>query len=194
MSRYIFLTTFVIAIILFTIEDSISQVSDLLVKDTIIFSIALFVGISIVFIVTSFVLIKLIKTSMSDFVNSSLRMIIMNRTVLVTQIALIGILIALVMQIIFLSQYYTLSLILATAISSISATVITVISSLILVDWYRFNRSSYVVLIFAVSFAFSAYTFIYSAIDDSRSLIQKYQIVTPTSEVISLYRYLSRHR
>jgi hypothetical protein len=185
MSRYIFLATFVIAVILFTIEDSISQVSDLLVKETTSFlGIALFVGISIVFIVISFVLIRLIKTSMSDFVNSSLRMIIMNRTVLVTQIALIGILIALVMQIIFLSQYYTLSLILATAISSISATVITVISLLILVDWYRFNRSSYVVLIFAVSFAFSAYTFIYSAIDDSRNLIQKNQIVTPTSEVI----------
>jgi hypothetical protein len=181
MNRYIFLITFVIAVILFTIEDSISQVSDLLVKETTSFlGIALFVGISIVFIVISFVLIRLIKTSMSDFVNSSLRMIIMNRTVLVTQIALIGILVALVMQIIFLSQYYTLSLILATAISSISATVITVISSLILVDWYRFNRSSYVVLIFAVSFAFSAY----SAIDDSRNLIQKNQIVTPTSEVI----------
>jgi hypothetical protein len=184
MNRYIFSTVFIIAIVLFTIEGTISQVSDILVKETTSFlGISLFVAVSIMFIITSFVLIRLIKSSMSNFVNSSMRMIIMNRTMLVTQLALIGILVALVMQIIFLSQYYTLSLILATAIITISATVITVISALILFEWYRYNRSSYVVLIFAVTFALSAYTFIYAGIDDIHNLILKNQIITPKSEV-----------
>ena len=45
------------------------------------------------------------------------------------------------------------------------------------------NRTSYVVLIFAVTFALSAYTFIYGGIDDINNLIQKNQIITPKSEV-----------
>ena len=184
MSRYLFLTTFIVAIILLTIDATISQVSDTLVKETPSFlGISLFVGVSIMFIITSFVLIRLIKSSMSTFVNSSMRMIIMNRTMLVTQLALIGILVALLMQIIFLSQYYTLSLILATAVTTISATVVTVISALILFEWYRYNRSSYVVLIFAVTFALLAYTLFYIGIDDIHNLILKNQIITPKSEV-----------
>jgi hypothetical protein len=184
MGRYLFLTTFIVAIILLTIDGTISQVSDTLEKETPSFlGISLFVAVSIMFIVTSFVLIRLIKSSMSTFVNSSMRMIIVNRTMLVTQLALIGILVALVMQIIFLSQYYTLSLILATALTTISATVVTVISALILFEWYRYNRSSYVVLIFAVTFALLAYTIIYLGIDDIHNLILKNQIITPKSEV-----------
>ena len=42
---------------------------------------------------------------------------------------------------------------------------------------------SYVVLIFAVTFALSAYTFIYRGIDGINNLIQKNQIITPKSEV-----------
>jgi hypothetical protein len=185
LNRSIFFSTFIIAVILFSIDTTLSQVSDFLVKQTTSFiGISFFVGISTVFVIISFVLFRFIKNTTSELLSGSTRLRILQGAALAAQISLVGILVALLLQIIFLSQYYTISLVVANGISVTLAGVVMVVSSLILVEWYRFNRGSYVVLIFGVAFAITAYTFVYTVISDSYVLIQKNPIITPKSEVI----------
>ena len=109
---------------------------------------------------------------------------ILHKTTLITQMALIGILVLLLIQIVFLSQYYTLTLIATSLIVNIVSAVVTAIACLILISWYRFNRGSYVVLIFAVAFATNAYIFVYTAVTDFYILTGKNQVITPQSEVV----------
>ena len=58
-----------------------------------------------------------------------------------------------------------------------------VISLVILLGWYRVNRSSYVALIFAVAFAFNIYIFLYLGITDTFKLAEKSDFITPDSGV-----------
>jgi hypothetical protein len=97
---------------------------------------------------------------------------------------LIGVLVLLLAQIILLSEYYTLTLIAASLVVSTVSSFVTAIACMILISWYRFNRGSYVVLIFAVAFATNAYIFVYTAVTDFYILTSKNQVITPQSEVV----------
>jgi hypothetical protein len=179
-----FFLVFVIAVVLFSLDTTIGAVSDFLVKQTTSFAgIAFFVGISIVFFVVSFVLLRFIKNATRGLLTGSTRLKILQGAAFAAQILLMGVLVALLVQIIFFSQYYTILLVIANTISGTLAAVIMVISALILLEWYRFNMGSYLLLIFGVAFAITAYTFFYSVISDGYNLIQKNQIITPKSEV-----------
>jgi hypothetical protein len=184
MIRSVFFVTFAIAVILFTIETSMSVVSDFLIEqNTSAFGIAFFVCIAVVLVVLSFVLFRFIKNATFELLNGSPRLKILYVAVFAAQIAMIVVLFALLLQIMLMTQYYTMLLTITTTISGTLATAVTIFSSVVLVDWYRFNKGSYVVLIFGVGFAIMAYTFIYSAVSDIYTLIGKSQIITPKSEV-----------
>lgn len=185
MNKLVFAAIFITAIVLFSIDVSISNVADFLIPLTTSFlGISLFVSFCAVFILLSFVLIRLIKNTASQILSSSNYFRIAHAIALATQVSLIGILVVILTQVLILSEYSTFLLTLATAILSASAAAVSVISSVILIGWYRTNRSSHVALIFAVAFALNVYIYLYLGTNDTFKLAEKSQFIAPDSEVI----------
>ena len=185
MNRLAFAAIFVAAIILFSVDVSISNVADFLIPFTTSFSgISLFLTLSAMFILLSFVLIRLIKNIASQIISGSNYFRILHYIVLATQSSLVGILIVILTQVLALSEYSTFLLALATLVITVSSAAVCIISLVILLGWYRANRSSYVALIFAIAFAFNVYIFLYLGITDTFNLAEKGDFITPESEVI----------
>jgi hypothetical protein len=181
----LFFIIFIITVFFLSVDSVISYVSDFLVEQTTsFFGVSLFVCISAIFILGSLFLFRFITDTTSEVRANFMHLRILHKTTLITQMALIGILVLLLVQIVFLSQYYTLTLIATSLIVSTVSAVVTAIACLILISWYRFNRGSYVVLIFAVAFATNAYIFVYTAVTDFYILTDKNQVITPKSEVV----------
>ncbi|MFZ0554700.1 MAG: hypothetical protein WAM26_05355 [Nitrososphaeraceae archaeon] len=184
MNRLVFAAIFATATILFSVDVSISNVADFLIPFTTSFlGISLFITLSTIFILLSFVLMRLIKNIASQIISGSNYFRILHYIVLATQSSLIGILIVILTQILAFSEYSTYLLALATLVITASSAAVCVISLVILLGWYRVNRSSYVALIFAVAFAFNIYIFLYLGITDTFKLAEKSDFITPDSGV-----------
>ncbi len=180
-----FFIIIVTAIVVFAIDASISQVADFLIEQTTSFGgISLFVCFFAILILISFILMRLMKNTTFDIRANSLKLRIVYGISIATQLAMIGIYGMILGQIIIFSEYYTIYLISATLIGYSAAATVMLISTLTLVDWYRFNRNSYVVLIFGAAFAISVYTYSYLLIYESYYLAEKNYVVTAESEVI----------
>ena len=81
-------------------------------------------------------------------------------------------------------EYYSVFLIFTSGIAYGSAAAVSVISSIMLVSWFKISRSSYVTLIFGAAFAFNVYVFIYVPLYDIQILAEKDRVITPASEVL----------
>jgi hypothetical protein len=185
MRRALFLVTFAIAVFFLSVESIIGYVSDFLVEqNTSNLGISLFVCISAVFIIASFVIFQLIKSTTSEARSNSKQLRVLHITVLTTQLILIAVLVALLVQIVFFSEYYTAFLVATAALSPLVAAFVMIVACLTLVTWFRFNRGSYLVLIFALAFSINAYVFIYTSFASIYHLVDKSTVITPESEVI----------
>jgi hypothetical protein len=185
MRRALFFAIFGIAVFLLSVDSIIGYVSDFLVEEiTSNFGISLFVLISAVFIIASFVIFQLIKSTTSEVRNNSKELRVLHGAAFTTQLLLIAAVAALLIQIVFLSEYYTAFLITIAALSPLTAAFVMIMSCSILITWFRFNRGSYVVLIFALAFSINAYVFIYTSFASIYHLIEKGAVITPESEVI----------
>jgi hypothetical protein len=185
MNGALFIFIFTAAIFFFTLESVIGYVSDFLIEqNTSHLGISLFTCISAVFVISSLVFLLFIKSTTSDVLRNSKELRILYYATSVTQITLVGLVVSVVVQITWLAEYSTKLLIATSAISPIMAVFVMVIASLILVSWFRFNRRSYVVLIFTLAFSLNAYVFIYTSIASIYNLTEKSPIITPESEVI----------
>ena len=184
MNRLTLAFIFASAVVLLSIDVSISIVADFLIPITTSFiGISLFVSVCVIFIFSSFVIIRIIKSTASKIIASFRYFRIVHLIVLTTQFSLIGILVTILAQILILSAYSTFLLTVATAILAASSAAVSVISAVILIGWYRINRSS-VALVFAIAFAFNVYIFIYLGTTDVFTLASKTDIITPYSEVV----------
>jgi hypothetical protein len=185
MRRALFRIIFASAVFLLSVDSIIGYVSDFLVEQiTSNLGISLFVFISAVFIVASFVIFQLIKSTTSEISSNSTKLRILYSAVMTTQLLLIAAIVALLIQIVFFSEYYTAFLIAIAALSPLTAAFVMIMSCSILITWFRFNRGSYVVLIFAVAFSINAYVFIYTSFASIYHLIEKSMVIAPESEVI----------
>jgi hypothetical protein len=185
MRRALFFAIFGIAVFLLSVDSIIGYVSDFLIEEiTSNFGISLFVLISTVFIIASFVIVQLIKSTTSEVRNNSKELRVLHGAAFTTQLLLIAAVAALLIQIVFLSEYYTAFLITIAALSPLTAAFVMIMSCSILITWFRFNRGSYVVLIFALAFSINAYVFIYTSFASIYHLIEKGAVITPESEVI----------
>ena len=185
MRRALFFAIFGIAVFLLSVDSIIGYVSDFLIEEiTSNFGISLFVLISAVFIIASFVIFQLIKCTTSEVRNNSKELRVLHGAAFTTQLLLIAAVTALLIQIVFLSEYYTAFPITIAALSPLTAAFVMIMSCSILITWFRFNRGSYVVLIFALAFSINAYVFIYTSFASIYHLIEKDTVITPESEVI----------
>lgn len=185
MRRALFFAIFGIAVFLLSVDSIIGYVSDFLVEEiTSNFGISLFVLISAVFIIASFVIFQLIKSTTSEVRNNSKELRVLHGAAFATQLLLIAAVTALLIQIVFLSEYYAAFPITIAALSPLTAAFVMIMSCSILITWFRFNRGSYVVLIFALAFSINAYVFIYTCFASIYHLIEKGTVITPESKVI----------
>src|SRR5919106_992541 len=185
MRRALFLVIFVIIVFFLTVDSVIGFVSDFLVElITSNLGISLFVFISAVFTGASFVIFQLISKSTSEVRRNSKELRVLHSTVLIIQLSLIAALMALLGQIVFFSEYYTAFIITIAALSPLTAAFVMIMACSTLIGWFRFNRGSYVVLIFALAFSISAYVFIYTSFASIYHLLEKNMIITSESEVI----------
>ena len=185
MNRALFISLFISSIFFLTLDSIIGTVSDFLVEqNTTLFGITLFACISTIFVISSFVYVLFTKDTTSEIRRNSKKLGILYYSTAITQILLIGIIIALLLQIVLLGEY-SIALLMATSfISPLVAASVMIFSCLILVSWLRFNRRSYVVLIFTMAFSLNAYVFIYTSVIGFYNLTEKSPVITPESEVV----------
>lgn len=185
MGTSVFFVIFSVTVFFLSIDSVIGFVSDFLVEvNTSTFGISLFVCVSCVFIVGSLMHFWFITKATSEIRANSNRLRILQATSLVTLLVLIALLTILLAQIILFSEYSAVLLKVAAAVSPASAAAIMAIASLLLISWFRFNKNSYVVLIFAIAFSINVYTLTYTMIISLYNLEDKDAIITPQSEVI----------
>jgi hypothetical protein len=185
MRTSVFFVIFALTVFFLSIDSVIGFVSDFLVEEnTSMFGISLFFSISGVFIVGSLMLFRFITKATSEIRVSSMRLKILQTTTLTTLIILIALHSFLLFQIILFSEYNVILLKVTAVVSPASAAAIMTISSLLLISWYRFNKSSYVVLIFAIAFSINVYTYAYKMTVSIYTLEEKDAVITPESDVV----------
>lgn len=185
MANYFFPIVIGIGIFLLSIETSISGVTDFLVEQTTSFvGIALFFCICCSFVTLSVVLFRYIKNKTSDILSASKQLRILYRIVVLVQTIAIGVMIAILLEIILMSQYHTILLFIVVTIVPITSAIVMLISFLVIFSWYRSNKNAYVLLIFGAAFLVTAYTFAFTAFSDVSILFTKDWIITPQSEVV----------
>jgi hypothetical protein len=185
MKSAFFFVIFAIAVFFLTLESIISNISDFLVEqNTSLFGILLYTCISAIFVISSFVFVLLIKNATAEIRRNSKELRILYYTSSITQIALVGLVVALLVQIVLLGEYSVALLVATSVLSPAMAASVMVVSCLILVSWFRFNRRSYVVLIFTLAFSLNAYVFIYTSFSSVYNLMEKSPIITPESGVV----------
>jgi len=185
MNLSVFLVIFAATVFFLSVDSVIGFVSDFLVEQNISASgISLFIFISAVFVLGSFVLLKFISHTTSKIRANSMRLRILHSISIVALFILTALLSLLLTQIVAFSEYSTLLLKVTAVVSPSAAAVVMAASSLMLASWYRSNRNSYVVLIFAIAFSLNVYTLVYTMIISIYNLDDKDEIITPQSEVI----------
>ena len=179
-------TLVIVIIIAFLIPDTmISTVSDFLVPQTTsVWGISVFILFSIVFTISQYVLLRFVWLKTKDKRSKSFLFNGLLKIVIAFQYTLLAILIVIIYQILFMSQYYTTFLIWSTGISFLLTVSILGILARQLFLWYRYNRKgSFVIICYAMAFVIMSMTFFLALVLDMYGFSSKQNVVTPNSEV-----------
>jgi hypothetical protein len=180
-------TLVVIITIAFLIPDTmIGTVSDFLVPQTTsVWGISLFIVISAVFAFSQYLLLRFVWLKTKDIRSKSFLFNGMLKIVIASQCTLFAILIVIIYQILFISQYYTAMLVWATLISYLLTTVLLGILARKFFLWYRYyKRDSLIILSYALAFVIISMNISLVLVMDMYSFSSKQEIVNPNSEVI----------
>lgn len=180
-------TLVIIILVAFLIPDTmINTVSDFLVPQiTSVWGISFFVVISIVFAISQYLLLRFVWLKTKDIRSKSFLFNGLQKIVIGSQYILLLIIVMIVFQILFLSQFYTAFLIWSTIINLLLTISLLGILARQLFLWYLYyKRGSFVILSYAVGFVIMSMTFSLALLLDLHSLSSKQDIVTPNSEVI----------
>jgi len=166
------------------IENIDSIVADFLVEfNTSIMGIILFITISVGYLAGQFFLLKFMDSN-SQTIKSRSRLIAnLQRIVTIVQYILAGNMILLIIQILVLSKYSTMSLIFVTYASNIFTAVLLIVFALRFIAWYKNKKQSLGILLYALAFLILSFTEVMAVLVDSYFLSQKDQVITPTSKV-----------
>jgi hypothetical protein len=176
-----------IVTVAFLIPDAmIGTVSDFVIPQTTsVWGISFFIVISIIFAVSQYLILKYVWLKTKDIRSKSFLFNGLLKIVIASQYTLLAILIVIVYQILFMSQYYTAFLVWTTAISFLLAIVLLCILARQLFVWYRYyKKGSFVILSYAMAFVIMSLTFSFALILDLHAFSSKQDIVTPNSKVV----------
>ena len=167
------------------VDSLINTVSDFLVHQTTsIWGISFFVVVSIVYAVSQQLLLRFVWNKTKDIRSKSLAIRRLLKTITVAQYSLLGILIIILYQILFMSHYNTSLLIWSTVISLLMSILVLGFLARQLFLWYKSNKgNSFVILSYALAFSIMTVTFSAGLILDLYNYSGKPEIVTANSEV-----------
>ena len=167
------------------VDSLINTVSDFLVHQTTsIWGISFFVVVSIVYAVSQQLLLRFVWNKTKDIRSKSLAIRRLLKTITVAQYSLLGILIIILYQILFMSHYNTSLLIWSTVISLLMSILVLGFLARQLFLWYKSNKgNSFIILTYALAFAIMTVTFSAGLILDLYNYSGKPEIVTANSEV-----------
>jgi hypothetical protein len=179
-------TSVIVITIAFLIPDTmISTVSDFLVPQTTsVWGISVFILFSIVFAMSQYVLLRFVWLKTKDKRSKSFLFNGLLKIVITFQYTLLAILIVVICQILFMSQYYATFLIWSTGISFLLTVSILGILARQLFLWCRYYRKgSFVIICYAMAFVMMSMTFFLALVLDMYGFSSKQNVVTPNSEV-----------
>ena len=167
------------------VDSLINTVSDFLVHQTTsIWGISFFVVVSIVYAVSQQLLLRFVWNKTKDIRSKSLAIRRLLKTITVAQYSLLGILIIILYQVLFMSHYNTSLLIWSTVISLLMSILVLGFLARQLFLWYKSNKgNSFIILSYALAFAIMTVTFSAGLILDLYNYSGKPEIVTANSEV-----------
>ncbi|MGH9976879.1 MAG: hypothetical protein ACRD8Z_13750, partial [Nitrososphaeraceae archaeon] len=180
-------TLVIVITIAFLIPDTmIGTVSDFLVPQTTsVWGISFFILFSIAYAISQHLLLRFVWLKTKDIRSKSFLFNDLLKIVIALQYTLLAILIAIIYQVLFLSQYYTTFLIWSTGISFLLTISILGILARQLFLWYRYYRKgAFVIICYALAFVIMSMTFSLALILDMYGFSSKQSIVTPNSEVV----------
>lgn len=185
MREIIFFYIFLVAIAFLITDTIINQVSDFVVEwSTSTAGIVLFLVIFVIFAISSYAFLRYIHSNTLEIRNRSVQIRSLQFAVYLTQFVLLGLFVYLIIQILIFSQYSTTILTATSAVSQPMAAGVLIISSAVVLGWYRSNKQVYVVLLFGLGFAITAYDLVQLTFTDVNNLLSKPRVITPDSEVI----------
>lgn len=179
-------TLVIVITIAFLIPDTmLGTVSDFLIPQTTsIWGISFFILFSIIYAISQHLLLRFVWLKTKDIRSKSFLFNGLLKIVIVFQYTLLAILIVVIYQILFMSQYYTAFLIWSTGISFLLTISILGILARQLFLWYRYyGKGSFVIICYALAFVIMSMTFSLALLLDMYGFSNKQSIVTSSSEV-----------
>jgi hypothetical protein len=116
---------------------------------------------------------------------------VVHRLIQVVQFSMVGVMVAVVLEIIFTSKYHTILVIAVSGISQISIVGILGFFSLKFLSWFKVNKSSVIVLLYGSSFALISLSYAAVVPFELSLLMDKSPIRTAQSEVIFPSNFLA---
>jgi len=176
----------VITIAFMLIDTMINGVSDFLIPQTTSkWGVLFFVIVSIVFAISQQLLLRFVWMKTKDIRSKSFLINSLLKVVIAFQYSLLAILIILIYQILFTSQFSTALLIWSTVISFLLTSGLLGVLARQFLLWYRsYKRDSFIILCYTLAFVIISMTFSVAVILDVYHFSSKQDIVTPNSEVI----------
>jgi hypothetical protein len=175
---------FLLLIVAQAVDATLGNLADIY-KDFTVSSwgIALFTGLSILYIFGQYFLLGLVKAKNREKQINRIHFNAIEKTVTGVQYILIAIVVFLVSQIIFTSQYYTAVLNVAVIISAGFAVYILSLLAYWFLSWFVVTKAP-IVLLYGLAMALSAVSTIGMIILFNTILLDKEQVITPNSDVI----------
>jgi hypothetical protein len=180
-------TLVVIITVAFLIPDTmINTVSDFLVPQTTsVWGISFFIMLSIVFTISQYLLLRFVWLKTKDIRSKSFIFNGLQKIVIASQCTLLAILIVIIYQILFMSQYYTALLIWATLISLLLTIILLGILAKKFFLWYRYyKRDSLIIISYALAFVIMSMTVSFGLLIDMNFFSSEQRIVSPNSEIV----------
>jgi hypothetical protein len=143
-----------------------------------------FVIIAAVYSVGQYFILEFVKHRSIEIRAKDVHLRFIHLIIKVAQYFLVAVLIFVVLEILLTSSYHTLTLTTVTAISYILTIGMLTLFAQRFFSWYKSNRSSVVVLLFALSFAINAFALVTISVNELILMLEKEPLRTPQSEVI----------
>jgi nitrogen-specific signal transduction histidine kinase len=147
--------------------------------------IALFVMIAASYVAGQYFILQFIKQKTKDIRSRSIQLNTTHRIVTAVQYTLIAIFVFVILEILITNQYHITSLIAATLISYALNVVLLILFAKRLLQWYRSNRNSIVIILYSISALAFAFSSTVALVADYRNLIVKEEtVITPQSPIV----------
>ena len=143
-----------------------------------------FISIGIIFIIGQYVILRHIKTKTKNIRSKFRYLNILHNVVMVIQYALCSIFVIIILEMLIVSRYQLVYLIVAEFLSYVLYISLLILFAERLFRWYHSDRSTIVVLLYGISAIILALSSFVALIEDNLNLLTKEPVITPAQKVV----------